>query len=71
MIVVIQPVLAEVRYENVRPAVVVVVAYSDSCSPTAIRDACLFRHIRKCSIVVVVKESGMGWLGLSIHGVKG
>ena len=58
VIVVVEPVLAEVRYINVRPPVVVVVSHDYTEAPAFVRDAGLFRNIRECAVMIVVQQHG-------------
>ena len=54
MIVVVEPVFAEVRYINVRPPVVVVVPHGYAEAPAFVRDTGLFRNVSECAVLVVV-----------------
>jgi hypothetical protein len=60
VIVVIQAIFAVVRDINVRPAVVVIVTDRDAKSPPFVGYASLLRYVGERSIVVVVKQRGVG-----------
>ena len=60
-----------VGHIQIGPAIVVVVAYGNSNSPTIVGYACLFRDIGKCAIVVVMKERGVRRGGFSAERVVG
>src|SRR5882672_8024562 len=59
MIVAVEPVLALVANEDIRPAVVIEIAYGHAKTPALVRYAGLLGNIRKCSIMVVVKKRRM------------
>src|SRR5438552_7371008 len=56
VIVVIQPIFAEVRDINIRPAVVVKVSNGNPESPALIRYICLFSDIGESSVMVVMQK---------------
>ena len=56
VIVVVEAVLAHVRYKNVGPAIVVKVGNGHTGTPAVIRHACLRCYIGKRAIVVVAKQ---------------
>ena len=69
MIIVIEAILAEVSYVNIRPAIVVIVCYGDAYAPSTISHAGLLGHIGKGAIMIVAKERGFGGRGLAAFGV--
>src|SRR5208282_3228934 len=71
VIVVIQPVLAEIRHVEIRPTVVVEIADGNAKAPAFVGYTGLIRHVGECSIVIVMKEHG-SWSGfLAAHGRYG
>ena len=71
MVVVVETILSIVTNKNIRPPVVIEIADSYAEAPSIIGDACLGCHIGKCSIVIVVEESGMRWGLLSAERIVG
>jgi hypothetical protein len=59
MVVVIEPVLAIVAYENVGPAIVVVVRNGHAKTPAVVGHPGLRRHIGKRAVVIVVEQGGV------------
>ena len=71
MVVVIETVLAEVGDEQVRVAVVVVVADGYAKPPTVVGDSCFGGNIGEGAVVVVVEECGVRRLRFAGQGVVG
>src|ERR1017187_8188362 len=59
VVVVVQPVFAIVRYEDIGPAVVVVVADCNAEAPAVIGHAGRRSNVGECAVVIVVEECGM------------
>src|SRR5579863_5123397 len=55
-IVVIENVLAEVRDEQIVPAIVVIVADADALSPARMRDSSLQSHVGESSVAIVAEK---------------
>ena len=58
MIVAVKTVLAKIGDVEIRPAIVVEVAHSNTESPPLIRDASVASDVGERSIVIVVKQHG-------------
>ena len=54
--IVVEPVLSVIGDVKIFPAVVVVVAHTDALTPTGSHESRTFRHIRKCSVMIVMIE---------------
>ena len=66
MIVVVEPVLSIIGNEDVWPSVVIEIPDGDAEAPAVVGDPGLFGDVGKCSVVVVVKERGMGEVRLPL-----
>src|SRR5712692_11848576 len=53
VIVVVEPVFAEVRYINVWPPIIVVIPHGYAEAPAFVRNAGLFRNVSECAVMVV------------------
>ena len=71
MIVVVEAVLAQICHIQIGPAIVVVIANGNADAPAIVGHARLRRDVRKCAVVIVMKERCVRRLGFSVHGVIG
>ena len=64
MVVVIKNAAIEIRYVNVFPAVIIVIAYRNAESPAAVREMRFCSHVREGAVVVVaIQLAGMTLAG--------
>ena len=71
MVVAVEPVVAEVGNKDVGPAVVVEIRDGHAEAPAVVGDAGLVGHVGKGSVVIVVKERGMGRGALAAERIVG
>src|ERR1700761_2845222 len=70
VIIVKEAILTVIAYEDIRPAVIVVVGNTYAIAPTVIRHASLCSYIGKSAIVIIVKQRRMRRSFLAIEGIE-
>src|SRR5260370_10912331 len=71
MFVLIESILAVINDVQIRPAVIVEVAYRHAKPPSLIGYACLFGDVGERSVVIVMKQSRTGRAPFALESIKG